>query len=140
MKPVLRHLASLVIVSFALLACASVYTAATEAQYPLSKSELNALLKNAKTPADHMRIASYYREEAQRLRSSAEENLRQAAIYDNNPPFAAMESKHGAAFGMGATHCRYWAKRDAEDAAKAEAQAALHEDLAKKAAVADAGK
>jgi len=140
MKTVLRRLTKLVIVSFAVLSLTSVYAAATDAQRPLSQRELNTLLKNAKTPADHLRIASYYREEAQRLRSSAEENLKQTTIYDKNPPFSAMESKHGAAFGMGATYCRYWAKRDAEDAAKAEAQAALHEGMAKKAATADTGK
>jgi len=140
MKSVLHHLTKLMIVSFAMLSFASVYAAATAAQRPLTKHELNTLLKSAKTPADHLRIASYYREEAQRLRSSAQEYLRLAAEYDKNPPFPALESKQGAAFGMGATHCRFWAKRDAEDADKAEAQAALHEDLAKKAAAADAGK
>ena len=134
MKSVLHHLTKLMIVSFAMLSFASVYAAATAAQRPLTKHELNTLLKNAKTPADHLRIASYYREEAQRLRSSSQEYLRMAAVYDKNPPFPAMESKHGAAFGMGASHCRFWAKQDAEDAAKADAQAALHEDMAKKAA------
>lgn len=140
MKSVLHYLTNLLIVSFAMLSFASVYAAATDAQRPPTKHELNTLLKNAKTPADHLRIASYYHEEAQRLRSSAQEYLKQAAVYDKNPPFPALESKHGAAFGMGASHCRFWAKQDAEDAAKAEAQAALHEDMAKKAAAADTGK
>lgn len=140
MKSVLHYLTNLLIVSFAMLSFASVYAAATDTQRPLTKHELNTLLKNAKTPADHLRIASYYREEAGRLRSNAQEYLKQAAVYDKNPPFPAMESKHGAAFGMGASHCRFWAKQDAEDAAKAEAQAALHEDMAKKAAAADTGK
>jgi len=140
MKSVVRHLTHVTIVSFAMLSFASVYAAATDAQRPMTKHELNTLLKNAKTPADHLRIASYYREEAQRLRLSAQEYLRQAAVYDKNPPFPAMESKHGAAFGMGASHCRFWAKQHAEDAAKAEAQAALHEDMAKNAATADTGK
>ncbi len=140
MKSILHYLTNLLIVSFAMLSFASVYAAAANAQRPLTKHELNTLLKNAKTPADHLRIASYYRGEAQRLSSSSQEYLKQAAVYDKNPPFPAMESKHGAAFGMGASHCRFWAKQDAEDAAKAEAQAALHEDMAKKAAAADTGK
>ena len=139
MKSVLRHLTHLVVV-FALLSVVPVYATPADGQRPLTKRELNTLLKNAKTPADHLRIASYYREEAQRLRSSSEEYLRQAAVYDKNPPFPALESKHGAAFGMSASHCRYWAKQDAAAAAKADAQAALHEDMAKKAATADAGK
>jgi len=143
MKNVLHHLTKLAIVCLAMLSFASVYAAAAAAaddQRPLSKHELNMLLKNAKTPADHLRIASYYREEAQGLRSSSEEYLRQAAVYDKNPPFPALESKQGTAFGMGASHCRYWAKQDAEAAAKADAQAALHEDMAKKAAAAETGK
>jgi len=140
MKKVLHHLTKLAIVSLAMLSCASVYAAATDAERSLNKHELNMLLKNAKTPADHLRIASYYREEAKRLRSSSEEYLRQAAVYDKNPPFPALESKQGTAFGMGASHCRYWAKQDAEAAAKADAQAALHEDMAKKAAAAETGK
>jgi len=133
MKSVLRHLTNFVVV-VALLSVAPVYATPADGQRPLTKHELKTLLKNAKTPGDHLRIASYYREEAQRLRSSSQEYLRMAAVYDKNPPFPAMESKHGAAFGMGASHCRFWAKQDAEDAAKADAQAALHEDMAKKAA------
>jgi len=138
MKSVLHHFTKLVIVVFAMLSFASVHAAATDAVRPLSKHELNILVKNAKTPADHLRIASYYREEAKRLRSSSEEYLKQAAVYDKNPSFSALESKQGTAFGMGASHCRYWAKQDAEAAARADAQAALHEDIAKKAA--DVGK
>jgi len=133
MKSALRHLTHLAVV-FTLLSVVPVYATPANGQRPLTKRELNTLLKNAKTPADHLRIASYYREEAQRLRSRSEEYLRQAAVYDKNPPFPALESKQGTAFGMGAGHCRYWAKQDAEAAAKADAQAALHEDMAKKAA------
>ncbi|MFZ3210015.1 MAG: hypothetical protein WA188_00730 [Terriglobales bacterium] len=139
MKSVLRHLANLAVV-VALLSVVSAYATPADGQRPLTKHELNTLLKNAKTPGDHLRIASYYREEAQRLRSSSEEYLRQAEVYDKNPPFPALESKQGTAFGMGASHCRYWAKHDAEAAAKADAQAALHEDMAKKAAAGNTGK
>lgn len=139
MKSVLHHFTNLVVV-FVLLSVAPVYARPADRQRPLTKHELNTLLKSAKTPADHLRIAAYYREEAQRLRSSSEEYLRQAAVYDKNPPFPALESKQGAAFGMGASHCRYWAKQDADAAAKADAQAALHEDMAKKAATANTEK
>jgi len=133
MKSALRHLTHLVVV-FTLFSVVPVYATPANGQRPLTKRELNTLLKNAKTPADHLQIASYYREEAQRLRSRSEEYLRQAAVYDKNPLFPALESKQGTSFGMGASHCRYWAKQDAEAAAKADAQAALHEDMAKKAA------
>ncbi len=136
MKNVLRNLTALMIVSFAMLSFASVYAAAAEAQRPVTKHGLNTLLKTAKTPADHLRIASYYRIEAQRLTASLQEHLKQAVIYEKNPPFPAMESKHGAGFGQGASHCRYWGKQDAEAASKAEDQAALHEAMATKATVA----
>ena len=50
-----------------------------------------------------------------------------------NPPFPAMEAKHGAAFGQGAQHCKRWAELSVEQAKEAEALAAMHEEMAKAA-------
>lgn len=99
----------------------------------LSKKELKVLLRTAKEPPEHRKIAEYYRQEAQRLTASSQEHLELAEIYAKNPPFPAMEAKHGTSFGQGASHCRLWAQLDAEQAKEAEALAALHEDMAKAA-------
>ena len=99
----------------------------------ISKREFKVLLRTAKEPPEHQKIAAYYRQEAQRLTASSKEHAEMAEIYAKNPPFPAMESKHGDAFGQGASHWRKWAQLIAEQAKEAEALAALHEDMAKAA-------
>ena len=99
----------------------------------ISKKELKVLLKTATEPADHQKIAAYYRNEAQLLTNSSKEHQELAAIYAKNPPFPAMESKHGDSFGQGASHCRKFAELQAEAAKEAEALATLHEGMAKAA-------
>ena len=129
----LNSLIALMIVFLTLLSVAPAYAAAAKNSGTLSKKELKALLKTAKTPADHHRIAEYYRQRAQQLTASSKQHSALAATYAKNPPFPALESKHGISFGQGAAHCRYWAKHDAEEATKAEALAARHEAMAKTA-------
>lgn len=106
---------------------------AAENKSVISKKELKTLLKTAREPVEHRKIAEYYRQEAQRLTASSKEHAELAAIYAKNPPFPAMEAKHGTAFGQGAPHCNRWAQLDAEQAKEAEALAAIHEDMAKAA-------
>lgn len=116
-----------------LLSLGPVYSSAANKKPVISKKELAVLLKTASEPADHQKIADYYHHEAQLLTASANEHLRLAAIYEKNPPFPAMESKHGDAFGQGASHCRKFAELQAEAAKEAEALATLHEGMAKAA-------
>jgi hypothetical protein len=106
---------------------------AAEDKPVLSKKELKVLLRTAKEPAEHRKIAEYYRQEAQRLTTSSKEHAEMAETYAKNPSFASPESKQGVSFGQGASHCRRWAQLDAEQAKEAEALAALHEDMAKQA-------
>lgn len=126
-------LIALMIAFLTLLSFAPAYSAAAEKTATLTKRDLKVLLKGAKTPTDHLRIADYYRQKAQDLTASSKQHSELAATYTKNPPFPALEAKHGYAFGQGVAHCRYWAKRDADEATKAEALAAHHEDLAKAA-------
>lgn len=125
-------LAALAIIALALSSFAPVSIAEKDKPV-ISKKELKTLLKNAKEPVEHRKIAEYYRQEAQRLTASSKEHSELAEIYAKNPPFPAMEAKHGTAFGQGAPHCKRWAELDAEQAKEAEALAALHEDMAKAA-------
>jgi hypothetical protein len=89
------------------------------------------VLKTAKEPVEHRKIAAYYRQEAARLTASAKEHEELAEVYAKNPPFPAMEAKHGTAFGQGAPHCKRWAELSAEQAKEAEALAEMHEEMAK---------
>jgi hypothetical protein len=133
MKTVQIHLlAALTIITLALSSFVPVSMAA-KSKPVLSKKELKVLLRTAKEPPEHRKIAEYYRQEAQRLAASAKEHSELAEVYVKNPPFPALEAKHGTSFGQGVSHCRRWAELDAEQAKEAEALAALHEDMAKDA-------
>jgi len=91
-------------------------------------------LRTAQEPADHLRIAAYYKQEAARLQQSAKDHSNLAAIYQEQHPFGAMEAKHGNSFGQGASHCRKFAELALEEAKESDALAVLHEDMAKTAA------
>ena len=99
----------------------------------ITKKELKTLLKTAKEPVEHRKIAEYYRQEAARLTASAKEHEELAEIYAKNPPFPAMEAKHGTSFGQGAPHCKRWAELSSEQAKEALSLAAMHEEMAQAA-------
>lgn len=114
------------------LAFTSLYSVAQTVKVPTRK-ELVTLLKTAKEPPDHLRIAAYYKQEAARLRQSAKEHSELAGVYEQTHPFPAMESKHGESFGQGAKHCRKFADLSLEQAKEADALAILHTEMAKAA-------
>ena len=116
------------------LSLVSVYSVAQDKKSSVpTRKELVTLLKTAKEPPEHRRIAAYYRHEAASLVQSAKEHSELAVIYQEHHPFDAMESKHGDAFGQGASHCQKFADLAKEQAKEAEALAAIHEDMAKAA-------
>ena len=94
---------------------------------------IKSLTKTATTPAQHRRIAAYYRQKSEALRARSREHLTSAEVRAKNPRFAALETKHGFAFGLGASHCRYLANADAASAKLAETLALQHEDMAVRA-------
>ena len=116
---------ALTLVALMLSSLISVYSAE---QPVVSKKELKVLLKTAKEPVDHQKIAAYYRHEAQRLRLSAREHQEWGDIYAKGP--AGAESKHP---GMtnGAPHCHKWADLEEQEAKEADALAAEHDEMAK---------
>ena len=123
-----------VVITLAVTSFVSVYSVAQDKNSSVpTRKELVTLLKTAKEPSEHRRIAAYYRHEAASLTQSAKEHSELAAIYQQKHPFAAMESKHGDAFGQGASHCEKFAQLAKEQAKEAEALAVLHEDMAKEA-------
>jgi hypothetical protein len=125
--PITLTLAFLTLLSFA-----PTYSVAGDKKPTLSKREVKVLLRTAKEPPEHRRIAEYYRQQAERLTNSAKEHQELATIYEKTPPLLAMESKHGTSFGQGGL-CRRWAQLEAEQATIAEALARLHEEMAKAA-------
>jgi hypothetical protein len=126
-----RSSITILAVAFSLLAAVSIQSFAAD-QKPVSKQEFKTLLKTAKEPADHQKIAAYYRQEAARLNATAKEHLELAGVYEKHPPFPAMEAKHGATV-EGVNHCKRWAELASEQAKEAEALAALHDGMAKDA-------
>jgi len=128
-----KNLVSIValIVTLFTLSFTSVYTVAQTQRVP-TKKELKTLLKTAKEPPEHLRIAAYYRQEAARLTASSKEHAELADTYAKTVP-NPMVSKHGDTFGQGAPHCKKWAELQAEEAKEAEALAALHENMARAA-------
>ncbi len=135
MKNVQRTLSTFaVIMTLAVTSLFSVYSEAQDKKPSVpTRKELVTLLKTAKEPPEHRRIAAYYRAEAARLTQSAKEHVELATIYEQKHPFPAMESKHGDMFGQGASHCQKFAELVKEQAKEVEALAALHEDMAKAA-------
>jgi hypothetical protein len=98
-----------------------------------TKKEFKTLLKTAKEPSEHLRIAEYYRQEAARLTASSKEHAELAKTYTKSPPYLAMEAKRGDTFGQGAIRCNKWAELQTKEAKEAEALGTLHEDMAKAA-------
>src|SRR5712692_6101530 len=104
----------------------STYAAAGENQV-ITKKEFKTLLKTAKEPVEHRKIAAYYRQEAARLTASAKEHEELAEFYAKNPICPAVGAKHVMAFGQGAQNCERWAEFSTEQAKEAESLAAMHE-------------
>ena len=110
--------------SLALLACTGVVRAVAETPTSLSKKELKTL---SATPANHERLAAYYREKAEYLRAKAQEFAAQADYLAIQP--ATIESKQGISCNC-TSHYRYFSKLYTQEAKDAEALAAQHEKLA----------
>lgn len=127
--------ATLAVLSLVLFSCTLVPRAAADSSSSLTKKDLKTLLATAKTPADHARLASYYRDQARHLRAQEEEFSAQAASLATQP--AAVEGKCGRSFLSkqgtscnSASHYTYFAKESAKKAKDAETLAAEQQQLA----------
>ncbi len=108
----------------AILALASSARAA-EPAILMSKRELKALLASAKTPEEHMRLAAYYRAEAERLKAKQQQHENEAAEYYRNPSRYPVPKY--PTYGQ---HCRDLAHNYGKGAQKAQALAIAHEAMA----------
>src|SRR5690349_13575501 len=69
----------------------STYATAGE-QTVITKKQFKTLLKTAKEPVEHRKLAAYYRQEAARLNASAKEHLEMSVVYEKSPQFPALEA------------------------------------------------
>lgn len=120
MKSLSRVVRPFTVVAVSLVLLCGLATAA-ETGSTLSKKEVKKLLATANTPADHQKVADYYRTKAQRLNAKAQ------ADYLATQP-ATVESKQGIS-GNTASHYRYWSKQYAQEARESETLAAQQEQL-----------
>lgn len=101
---------------------------AAESKGELKSREVKALVANAKTPADHLKLARHYTAMAAKHDAEAQEHEALAAEYTRDPRLGA--SKHPMA-GNTAEHCKYFAEHCRKAAKEMQAMAAAHEEMAK---------
>jgi len=125
---------TLAVLSLLLFSLTIVSGAVADTSPSLTKKELKTLLATAKTPADHARLAAYYRDTAQHLRAQEQEYSAQAASLATQP--AAVEGKCTRSFlpkqgtsCNSASHYSYFAKECAKKAKVAETLAAQQQQL-----------
>lgn len=101
------------------------FVRAAEPSVELTKKQLKALVANAKTPANHMELAAYYRGEAERLKAKQNEHEEEAAEYYKDP------LRHpGPKYPTLGQHCRDLAYYYGKAAERAQRLASVHEQMA----------
>lgn len=96
---------------------------------PLSKEQLHSLIAAAKTPAEHLRIAEFYRSKSRYYLAQSKEHSAMIAAYKSNP--GLLNSKNEAST---INHCEHFVQRFNELAVKSNQFAELHEHMAADAA------
>ncbi|HLH36360.1 MAG TPA: hypothetical protein VKX41_16940 [Alloacidobacterium sp.] len=117
---------------FSVLSLALIMTVAALGQAPtkpehLSKHQLNTLIAIASTPAEHRRIAQYYRAKAQDYLTQSKEHEQMLAAYNANP------SRGGKSRAVFIDHCESYSQYFKDMAVKSQGLATLHERMAKEA-------
>lgn len=101
---------------------------AAEPMGEMKSKEVRALVANAKTPADHMRLSRHYAAMAVKHDAEAQEHEVLAAEYTKNAQLGA--SKHPMAPNT-AEHCKFYAEHCRNAAKEMRAMSATHEEMAK---------
>jgi len=99
-------------------------TAKTPSKPSLTTKELKQLIATAKSPEDHLKIAAYYEEEAQKLDEKKKEHTEMGDEYDRNP------QRYPSKLALG-QHCRNLAGYYGLAEQKALELAGMHEEMAK---------
>jgi hypothetical protein len=99
----------------------------------LTKKQAKALAATAKTPADHMNLAAYYKLEADRLDAEAKDHEDLAQTYRLHPAMLGGGKAGGNPQSRTFEHCAAAAKSLREAAKSMRELAAEHEQMAKDA-------
>ena len=99
-------------------------------QSAITNKKVKALIASAKTPEDHMRLAAYFNQEADRMEADAKGHEELAGVYRQSPN-TFMPKGGGAGVFRTAEHCDSAAKSLREAAKSLRELAAEHEQMAK---------
>jgi hypothetical protein len=69
----------------------------------MSAKQVMELVANAKTPADHLKLAAWYKAEADKMEAQASDHEGLAAVYRSHP--AVLGSKSSVPISGSAMHC-----------------------------------
>ena len=94
----------------------------------LKSAEVRALVINAKTPADHQKLARHYTAMAEKHETEAKEHEALAEQYTKSP--TGHEAKHPMS-GATAAHCKYYAEHCRKAANEMRSLATAHQEMAK---------
>ena len=94
---------------------------------PQEREALHEKMRNAKTPADHLKLQNHFLAVAAKYEADATEHAAEAQAYRKNPTF--MESKNPVGPGT-ATHCDRFAELDRQAAKEARDLASAHQHMA----------
>ncbi len=119
---------SVVSLAFVMTVAALGQTSSTPNRGPenLTKRELNSLIANAKSPAEHRRIAAFYQATSQEYLAQAKEHEEMIAAYNANPDRVTEKTRSSTI-----DHCKYFVKSFNDMAAKSQELAQMHEQMAK---------
>jgi hypothetical protein len=127
-----RTISILSVLSLAFVMTFATLARTASAQQPvaekISKQQLKTLIATAKTPAEHQRIARYYRAQSQDYLAQAKEHEAMVAAYKANP--SLVNDKNQAST---ISHCEYFVTTFKALAANSDELAALHERMASEA-------
>ena len=104
------------------------FVGATANAQVLKPAELKQLTANAKTAADHTKLAKHYEAKAAEYDAAAKEHEELAKEYELHP--TGHDQKHPM-MGQTAAHCRLFAESNRKAAAEAREIAKAHEAMAK---------
>jgi hypothetical protein len=122
--------ASISVLAFALIVTSAAFgqstsTAPAKAEQ-LSKQQLNTLIADAKTPAQHERIAQFYLAKAEEDQAQANQHAAMVAQYKANP---SLSNNKNQASTIG--HCEYYAQKFSKLAAQDRELSQQHEQMAR---------
>jgi hypothetical protein len=112
---------------------------AIEKSHKLSPSEVKTLIKNASMPEDHLRLAEYFRQEADEEATAAKLHNEMAETYASRPLPSGLPSADTPTVAEMKSHCREFASNAGRASAIAARMAADHEKLARLMQSAPAG-